>query len=286
MIKLGIYGYECCELVEGKDFTITPIYSSLYQVTKLASDRHNYHLTAYVEFKEHLVDLKMAIKCLEGVLSFIDQRDVIIYNPVRLFEDETQCYPDKIVLQKRHVGASKLLPSDLQYPNLRSSAIRMLYEKLRDKKAPDYETFGTAFFKCIETFRGRECFLDINYFLLFSALEALSKANSREKVQAEISITNFLKDLGFQVEQTVNKERAQNLQDTISCIDCYVQLRNKAFHHGELSTRHTQWHFEMELSYYYPYFRALLPLVLLRYVGFQHESIELSRWTSNDRIMI
>jgi len=163
MNRVGIYGYECTKEAVFENYRIIPKYTSHREVKSLASDPNTYHLTAVLEISDN-VEVRELIFMLEAVLSFIEHRDVIINN--RLHNDEDvhnlpDDFPITIKVHKRHNGGGATIISDVISSKSREQFIGLAMNKLSDLSTTERKTFRSAFYKTIEVFRGRECFVDI-----------------------------------------------------------------------------------------------------------------------------
>ncbi|CAH1455676.1 hypothetical protein B6J47_00965 [Klebsiella pneumoniae] len=285
MIRLGIYGYECTKEYKFNDFKITPLYKRHSESYKLAKDKDAYHLTAFVEYingntkKLNIMNLRSEIHDLEAVLSFIDHRDVIISNELReheTYDNLDMDYPRKIISHQRKNGGGCVIINDAFSSDSRETFIALTMKQLQSESNPINESFRKAFFKTIEVFRARESFIDISYYLLFSALESLCRAkqNDYKSKCSATPIKNVLTEYGFDIKQENKKEPCKSIMT-------YVHLRNALFHNGELTAKTNDGDI-FEMKDYYPALHRLLPLILIKHIGFDDNRINWNSWL--DRI--
>ena len=278
MITYGIYGYEITKTAELKGFKLIPRSQNHREVKKLAADRDHYHLTGFLEIDENqILNQHTLIFDLQGILSFIDQKNVIITHPLRPHEtDQTldQDYPLKITFIGRLNGIGSLILRDTVSPESRKDCIRKALNKLKESDQ-NQGVFRSAFFKSIEPFRGSESFIDVNYYLLFSALESLSRYHLDDYDSKNVStpIAKFLKPYNFDISQ----DNVKNLTQSVST---YTHLRNALFHNGKLECEPNinGTYIKLEMSEYYANFSMLVPLVMLKYIGFDDGYTNWNSW--------
>jgi hypothetical protein len=284
MIRIGIYGYECTKEAIFDTYKIIPVSNEHSKVSKLSSSQNTYNLTAFLEVdNETIIDLRQLIFDLEAVLSFIDQKDIIVSNELNDSEEYDQLgedYPKFLNGHYRHNGGGKVIMSDASSKDSRKSFIDLAMTKLTDRADSNNETFRSAFFKTIEVFRAKEPFTDVSYYLMFSALESLSRAvfNDYSSRNCAEPIAKLLRQYDFDIFQ----DNTTNLYKSVST---YVHLRNALFHNGkfEADVNFNGSITKLKLSTYYPLFKMLMPLVLMKYIGFDDGHINWNRWI--DRMM-
>jgi len=278
MITYGIYGYEITQVAELKGFKLIPRSQDYREIKKLTEDQDHYHLTGFLEIDENqILDISALIFDLQGILSFIDQKNVIISHPLRkheTYQTLDQDYPLKITFLKRLSGGGSFILSDLFSHSCRKSCIEKILHKLKESDQSQ-GIFRTTFFKSIETFRGNNSFLDVNYYLLFSALESLSRYHLGDysSKNASTPIAEFLKSYSFDISQ----DNVKNLTQSVST---YTHLRNALFHNGklecELNINGT--HTKLRMSEYYANLCMLVPLAILKYIDFDDGHINWNSW--------
>jgi hypothetical protein len=117
MIRIGIYGYECTKESIFDAYKIIPVSNEHTKVSKLSSDQNRYNLTAFLEVDNETInnDLRKLTFDLEAVLSFIDQKDIIVSNELNDSEKYDQFgedYPKFLIGHYRHSGGGKVIMSD------------------------------------------------------------------------------------------------------------------------------------------------------------------------------
>ena len=281
MERIGVYGYECSVEMSFDNFNLIPVNNNFSEVKKLASDNDTYHLTAILEVSgSH--KLRDLVFDLEAVLSFIDHRDVLIRNVLHKSEEFNNLeadFPLKINAHKRRSGGSSNIISDVFNKESRHSFIHLAMNKLSDSEDPENKVFRSAFFKTVEVFRGRECFIDISYYLRFSALESLARViyNDYTSRTCATPIAKLLIEYGFDIKQ-------ENLKEPYKSVTTYVELRNALFHNGsfEVTVKRNGNQLVYKLSEYSSVFSRLILLVMIKYIGFDDGSINWNSWL--DRI--
>lgn len=283
MKKYGIYGYEISRPAEFDGFHLTPLSDNYTEVRKNASDLDNYHLTGFLSIDEtQFPDIRAFIFDLQGVLSFIDQKNVIISNLLReheTYENLDVDYPTKLTALKRINGGGNVILGDAFSSNSRMDFIAMALDKLKESDI-EKGAFRGAFFKSIEVFRGSDSFIDVNYYLLFSALESLSRFHLDDYTSKNCStpIAKFLEPFGFNISQ-------DNTRELVKSVSTYTHIRNALFHNGKFECE-VNINGRMErisISKYYSQFNMLIPLIMLKYIGFDDGHINWNCWIDRMR---
>lgn len=278
MKKYGIYGYEISRPAEFDSFRLIPLTDIYKEVRNKASDLDSYNLTGFLEIDEtQFPDSRALIFDLQGVLSFIDQKNVIVSNLLREhenFESLDEDYPIKLTAMKRINGGGNVILGDAFSPNSRRDFIAMALAKLKESDAEN-GAFRGAFFKSIEVFRSSGSFIDVNYYLLFSALESLSRFHLDDYKSKNCStpIAKFLEPFGFDISQ-------DNTHELVKSVSTYTHIRNALFHNGKFECE-VNINGEMEkisISEYYSQFNMLIPLIMLKYIGFDDGHINWNCW--------
>lgn len=276
MNRLGVYGYECTKEAAFENYRIIPRHTNYSEVKKMASDPNAYHLTAILEVSKE-IDFKELAFLLETILSFIDHRDVIIANMLSPEEDVNRLsdnFPVKINSHKRHNGGGATIIYDAISRDSRRNFIDLAMRKLSDTSTIEGKALRSAFFKVVEVFRGRECFVDISYYLRFSALESLARAilNDYSKPCAE-PIARLLTRYGFDVKQ-------ESLKSPHKSVMTYVELRNSLFHNGlfEACVSRNGNRYVYKMSEYGDSFSRLVPLALIKCIEFDDGYINWDSW--------
>ncbi len=229
----AIYGFEFTREFVAAGLRFTPIAGDHRTAKALARDLSSHNLTGTVSGE--VIDRGLVYE-LEGILSFIEHLDVMVLalpedsdddrNPVDQFQRT-------ITTHRRHNGGGAIIGSDAFNPwkDSRRKFVELALPHLRDKKFCEATKFRQLLFKCVETFRQRQPFLEITYFLLISGLEAFCRACQGDYTSrnAAIPITTQLKSYGFNVFQ-------DNPNEISRSISTYLHIRNALFHQGEFST--------------------------------------------------
>lgn len=278
MKSYGIYGYEISRPAQFDGFRLTPLTDNYTEVRKKASDLDNYHLTGFLEVDEkRFSDIRTLIFDLQGVLSFIDQKNVIVTNLLRqneTYEKLDEDYPIKLTALKRINGSGSMILGDAFSPNSRRDFIAMALTKLKESD-DENGAFRSAFFKSIEVFRGSDSFIDVNYYLLFSALESLSRfhLDDYKSTNCSTPIAKFLEPFGFDISQ-------DNTRELVKSVSTYTHIRNALFHNGkfECEVKVNKTMEKIAISEYYSQFNMLIPLIMLKYIGFDDGHINWNCW--------
>ena len=228
----AIYGFEFTHQFAAAGLHFMPIEKSHRAAKRLARDLNSHQLTGIVSGSK--ID-RETIYELEGVLSFIEHLDVMVLGPISAPEsgqNPFSLFDQTITTRKRHNGGGAVIGSDAFNPwkDSRQQFIELSLSHLRDKEFCERTRFRSLMFKCVETFRQRQPFLEISYFLLISGLEAFCRASQggdRSK-NAAIPITKQLKSYGFKVFQDNTAELSRS-------ISTYLHIRNVLFHQGDFT---------------------------------------------------
>ena len=100
---------------------------------------------------------------IQAILSFIDQRDVLIIKV-----NGENDLPKSLVGYRRN-GGGEVVGKDCLFSNSRTLFIEKCYQALTNNSDPNLEIFKSSFFKVLEVFRARRDFIEITtsfYFLL------------------------------------------------------------------------------------------------------------------------
>jgi hypothetical protein len=218
----AIYGFEFCETFTVAGLTFEPASEDFFIARSRARNQDSYRLTGTVSGTSLNADLA---SLLEAVLCFIERLDVVVTKPQTNGLSAPEKLTDSFVRRRRYSGGGAVIRS----LNSRKTFIECALEKLSDPVSKTNKLRALAF-KCIETFRQREPFIEVSYFLLFSGLEAFAryKTGDREARDAAEPISKLLRGLGFNVVQ-------QGGKDLKRAISTYRDIRNAVFHQGELT---------------------------------------------------
>ncbi len=272
----GIYGYQITRAIQIEDFEILPLELEYQKAKALAEDKNSCQLTAILKGKDLPAD--DFLFNLEAVLSFIEHSRVFVLSPIGANENE-DCFGQvsKEIAYRRKSGGSAVIGNDASFNNSRELFIQKIMSKLQDKDFCEKSKFNILFFKFVEALRS--IFLDVQYFLLFSGLETFAKAiASDEKIRknkdVSVPICELLRSYGFDVSCDKPPEELKR------AISSYAHIRNAVFHNSEITVEVNKNGkiIEYKLTDYFPNFRILVSLVILKAVDFDDGYINWNRW--------
>lgn len=272
-VACGVYGYSITRSIELDNVRILPRTTDYKTAKNLARDLDSYQLTAVLI--GHCINEKDLFD-IEAVLSFMEQLDVIVSKPIELADrNPFAVFPEKITAHKRNCGGGVVVGDDAFFPTSRSEFSIKALGLLQDKEFCEKTGFRTLLFKCIETFRQRKPFVEISYFLLFSGLESFARSflDERDTKNAPKVIFKLLNFYGFNV-------REDNPKDLKRSVSSYVYVRNALFHNGEVTSKKdiNQREVEFDVIEYLPPLSRLVPLVIMKAVGFDDGSVNWESW--------
>ncbi len=228
-----VYGFEFTRPFSAAGLSFTTSENNSYSAKRIARDLSAHHMTGTIA--ANAID-RETIYELEGVLSFIEHLDVMVLEPISAHQaepDPTKAFEPTLIARRRHNGGGAVIGSDAFNPckNSRQQFIELCLTHLKDKSFCDQTRFRSLLFKSVETFRQRQPFLEITYFLLISGLEAFCRACQGDYTSrnAAIPITNQLKLYGFNVFQDNSGELSRS-------ISTYLHIRNALFHQGDFTS--------------------------------------------------
>jgi hypothetical protein len=278
MRTFGIYGYECTNEIKAVSCKIMP-FSKDIKLTREKSRKENvYELTAFVEVDDCSVgDLDQFLFDLEAILTFVEHRSVIINNELFVHEsmnDLPEDFPTKIFGNIRVSSGGHVIHSDYIKSNSRGDFIELALSSLENNVT------RASFFRVVESIKGSSNFIDVQYYLQFSALESLCRHEVNMKSGSVITaISKHLNSHGFDVYEHMDKS---NLYKSIGS---YSALRNALFHNASLSAEVNIDNevFTLELTDFSYSFGTLVSLVLIKHIGFDDGCINWNAWL--DRMM-
>jgi len=159
-------------------------------------------------------------------------------------------------------------------PSSQQKFLDLCLRKLQDQSFIQSTGFREAFFRSVEVWRLDPAYIDVTYYLDFSAIEILAR---RSVPGCCLSFPQaaepFLQKLGFDLKQEDPSRRANSLLT-------YANLRNKLVHEGRLEAHFTERGHRviLKLADYEEYWRRLVSDVLLRVMGFDDGHINWNRW--------
>ena len=229
----ALYGFEFTRSFSAAGLFFRPIEADYVAVKALARNLEAHEITGTVSGPRLTPELLFN---LEGVLSFIEHLDVLASEPesaADAAEHPERYFESSLAMRPRHNGGGAVIGSDAFNPwrESRQQFIELALGKLADERFCQSTRFRPLLFKCVETFRQRQPFLEISYFLLISGLETFSRSiQSDYQSKAAGPITKTLRGYGFTVYQNNSKELARS-------ISTYLHIRNALFHHGDFSAK-------------------------------------------------
>jgi len=274
----GIYGYEITRAIQVGPFLLYPRASSSTEAQTLAADGQRFNLTAIGEIIGTYDP--QALFDLSGAFTFCQQQWVEVTRPVEKPGDTT---PDQMLgeiapqldLPHERPTVGPLLMRDSFSENSRRDFLDICLRKLSDSAFEAMTGFRGAFFRSVESWRLPRPFLDVTYYMDFSALEILARTSASDFSSRSIAemAAPFLQKHGFDIQQDNLRSRERGVQT-------YAHLRNALFHKGTFVKTFPE-NGEMitlNLSIYESYLRRLVPDVLLRVLGYDDDHINWSRW--------
>lgn len=278
MTPLGVYGYIFTKEMIFDGGTLTPRFNNLTDLKNKKCNGESYILTGFfTPNSKKKNNIPQLLFDLSAVLSFIEQKNVIIAHSLK--EDETPStfgddFPTSLDI-KRKRGPGQIIMEDCFSKHGRSEFIRLAINKLSDNITADQNPFRTAFFKSMLSFRENINYVDVNYYLSFSALESLCRyiQDDYKSPKAPQIITTTLQNYGFNVSKKDNALPQRNIMH-------YCALRNSLFHKGEYIayTKNDDPDSIIYLKNYSSSLRLLLSLFIMKHIGFDDNYINWDSW--------
>jgi hypothetical protein len=277
MTSIAIYGFSFTKEISFDGGILIPRFNTSKQLKDVKCDGKGYVLSGFFSpYPTNYKNLNQLIFDLSAVLSFIEQKDVIICNSLE--EDET---PQKLkgdfplqLNSKRKQGPGRIILEDFFAPKSRSKFISLAMNKLNENANSNQNPFRTAFYKSMVSFRENMNYVDVSYYLEFSALESLCRyiKNDLHRKAPEI-ITSVLKEYGFDVSKVDSDLPQRNMMH-------YCKLRNSLFHQGGYIAYLDNDNPEsmIHLKDYSSQLGMLLSLTLMKYIEFDDGLINWDSW--------
>ena len=273
----GIYGFEITRPILTEHFSLLPRFTAFAEAQGMAADGTKFHLTAVGMVNDQPDD--EALFNLTAALTFCQQRWVAASQVVSL-PDAVEAsevmgqFPALMSIAPGRGSHGEAIGSDTFYPEARSKFLNLCMGKLADTTFNDATGFRPAFFRHVESWRLYNPFVDLTYYLDFSALEILARTpqNNRRGSIAYLA-AGLLKKHGFDVKVNDTTDRRRGIQT-------YAHLRNALFHNGEwvASFEENKVPVTLKLSDYEDKLRRLVPDLLLRVLGYEDDHINWDRW--------
>lgn len=282
MKPIAIYGYNFTKEVTFDGGVLTPIFTSAKELNENKCEGTNYILTGFfTPSPKYYAEIPHTLFDLTAVLSFIEQKNVIIGGSLEENESPTNygsSLPRKLNAQRKK-GPGKIILEDYFFPQSRAIFIALAMRKLAENVKSDQNPFRTAFYKSMVSFRESMSYVDVDYFLNFSALESLCRYIQKDfkPGRSPQILSSALKEYGFDVSKDGNPVKQRNMMH-------YCKLRNSLFHNGEYIafTQDSKPESIIYLKDYSSNLKLLLPLVLMKYINFDDESINWDSWIDHE----
>lgn len=276
---IGVYGYDISYLLKLQSFHLTPITEISEEARRLATNQKEFKLTAIVSLTETAMSLSSGAldRCLhdlEAALIFCQQQWIKLSHggDYKDLKDALNRMPSDLgVLQYRPCTRELIMPKF----DLRERLLNLCLEKLADEKFDEKTHFRKAFFRNVESLRLNVGFVDLTYYLTFSALEMMARRSGSDyDSSASKVLYQFLHGkYNFDVYQDCPRKGARSLQR-------YACLRNALFHNGnwQCEANENGQKIILKLEDYISNLERLLPDVLLRVIDYDDEFIHWERW--------
>lgn len=279
-VVCGVYGYQITVPIEVGGMKILPLSGSYKESKGLARDLASYNLTGILVAEKISADL---IFDLEAVLSFIERLDVLITMPeIAQGSDLFELFPKIITTRARASGGGCTVGDDAFFPGSRRDFIEKALGLLEGGSVSESSRFRSLLFKYVETFRQRNSFIEVSYFLLYSGIESFSRSKLDDKTNknSAVPIAKLLVSYGFDV--AVDKPK-----DLARAMTTYTKLRNSLFHNDELTVviKIDSESFELSLVDYFFNLSQLVSLVVLKAVDFDDGRINWDSWIDRHRFL-
>lgn len=260
----GIYGYGVTRNTSLSFGEIIPLQRTFKEINSKIKNKDKLELTGFINLEGlNEKEEESYLFHLEIVLSFIEQRKVLIRHKLKKHESY-DCldsdYPLGITPWFTLSPGGSVIIEDSFSKNSRRNFIDVATNKMAFHEDKE---FIQIIHKNVLTFSNPQNFVDVNYYLFFSGLEALArKRTSFTGNNTAQALFGYLKDTFF-IKQ-------QHNDNYLISLDSYVELRNSIFHNGKLVAKLKNRPFEQEVSLkdLYSCFKRLNVLSILRDAGF------------------
>lgn len=278
MIRIGIYGFTFTQKIIFNGGELVPLFDNLLLCKKNKVHDKKYVLSGFLipEVNDYN-GLSQLIFDLSAVLSFIEQKDVKIFGELEedeLIENLPENYPTKLEKSRRS-GSGIVIMEDAFSPNGRACFIQLAMDKLNESVNNGGDAFRTAFFKSMLDFREPILYIDVNYYLMFSSLEAIARHSLQDfrPTKTPKIITDFLESHGFDVKKNEHPHAQRNIFH-------YCKLRHALFHNGVYKALLDESDPEsvIYLEDYLSNLNRLLPLVFMKILNFDDGYINWDSW--------
>lgn len=274
---IGVYGFGMTRPMQVGSMAIEPCFIDVAAARRSANDPKQFFLTA-VGLMEEGSD-ERSLFDLAASMTFCQQRWVIVTGPFRMpsgtaLDDFRQKVPDTLEFQPRRESGGPLVMEDAFAPGSRQDFLDICLRRLRDESFLQGTGFREAFFRTVEVLRMDPAYVDVTYYLHFSAVEILARTIGGDPDSSFSKVaTSVLRNLGFDVVQDNPALRIQSMET-------YARLRNALFHNGKFEVRFNENGREvlLKLTAYEDFWHRLVPDVLLKVLEFDDGRINWNRW--------
>lgn len=274
----GVYGMELLAPMLVDDIQLVPRRIVRSEIIELARDPNRMFLTGY-GYADKEPD-KQRLFELAAALTFGQQRwaDLSLCKEVE-FGDESDLdglFADRLAeySTRQSTGPIVMLKNPVNEPSSLEKLLNLCLDRLQDDSFNADTGFSRAFYRHVESWRLRMPYMDLTYYLDFSALEILCREHAKYYGPGLAAIAApFLRRFGFTMRQHDNNDLKTSFQT-------YAALRNGVFHNGKLEGYLTVngRKITIKLTDHEDEFRLLVPLVLLKVVGFDDGHINWNSW--------
>jgi hypothetical protein len=272
---VGIYGFAMTRPIQAAGISIEPCFTDHKDAVLRADDPDQFFLTAVAELPDQ--DARELAFDLAAALTFCQARWVIVTRPTRAQPGATldqfkSKLPQMLDLPMRRQSDGQLIMEDTFEPGSRQQLLNLCIRQLQDAPFNEKTGFRSGLFRCVEALRMDPAYIDVTYYLHFSALEIMTHSIEGDGSFAPLA-TRLLRKYGFDVVQNDPSRPICSLQN-------YAHVRNGLFHKGALVVEVpvNQAKVKLKLTDYDERLRRLVPDVMLKILGFDDGHINWNRW--------
>lgn len=282
MSYIAIYGFSFTRKIVFDGGVLTPIFTSAKELRENKCNGREYILSGFFSpTVTNYVNHQQLVSDLAAVLSFIEQKNVVISGELEEDESPENFKPSlpKKLNGLRHPGLGYIIREDYIAPDSRKHFISLAMNALNNRALSEGDPFRTAFYKSMLAFRESIDYVDVSYYLNFSALESLCRhiLNDYSYGEAPKKIAKALSGFGFDIVDRAHPTPQRNTYH-------YNQLRNSLFHNGK-HFNYLDKNDPASIIYIRDYsanLKMLVSLALVKYIGFDDKWINWDSWI--DRI--
>lgn len=228
---IGIYGFDITRPIKAAAITIEPVFPNAGEVHTRAEDPRQFILTAVGQIDEGPA-AELAFD-LAAALTFCQQRWAIITGPFRptnsvmTLDHVKGELPSKLDFEAPRQSGGSLIMRDAFAPDSRQNLLDLCLRRLRDPGFNDRTGFRNAFFRCVEVLRMDPAYIDVTYYLDFSAIEILVRAKSGDYDSGFAQLAYpFLKNFGSMSYRTIQPAVSTRCRPTPTCAMRYSTKAN------------------------------------------------------------